>query len=251
MALVPVDGQARCDSGIDASVARELVAHGRTRTVVAETLVTLQKAGLLNDTVSETDQATLKRKLGKVTADHAKTHTPYGCLVQSMQVGDRTWEYLHPFAFLYHMSMISADFATMMRSACADGRHLKLVLFADGMVPGNPFRPEKSRTVMCLYWCLADWPQHVLQRSFAWPVFSILRESIIEKLSGGLSGLMRKVLRVFFPLVGHSFSRGVTINSPQGAYVAKAVFAGFLGDLVGHKDIWYTKGHNGVKCCMN
>ena len=61
---------------------------------------------------------------------------------------------------------------------------------------------------------------------------------------------MRIVLNIFFSSVGHSFARGVHINCPQGGYVVTAIFAGFLADLLGHKEITDWKGSNGVRCCF-
>ena len=36
------------------------------------------------------------------------------------------------------------------------GNPLRLVIYLDEMNSGNPFRPEKSRTMQCSYWCVAD-----------------------------------------------------------------------------------------------
>ena len=169
--------------------------------------------------------------------------------MQSLEIGAldcQYWEFIHPFAWLYHLSAISGSFANMMRSALVDGEPLRIVIYADGLVPGNPFRPEVSRNLMCIYWCIADWPDHVLHRSFAWPVFSILRLKVISTIQGGLGRLMRMVLRVFFATVGHSFTTGVHIPCPGGDFVATGISAG----LVGHKEMTSWKGHAGLKCCM-
>ena len=58
------------------------------------------------------------------------------------------------------------------------------------------------------------------------------------------------MLRVFFPETGHSFHRGVHINHPDGGFVVTAIFAGFLQDLLGHKETTEWKGTNGVYCCL-
>ena len=84
------------------------------------------------------------------------------------------------------MSSLSAAFGEMMRSVCVDGRPVRIVIYADGLIPGNPFRPEASRKLQCVYWAIVDWPQYVLQRSFAWPVFSLVKQSVVNTISGGL-----------------------------------------------------------------
>ena len=171
---------------LDSEVGRELVRHGLTKLSMAKTLCTLSKRGMLKDFEGDVSLNSMKRQLTAASRDHAYTHTPYGPLVQSLDLGIDAqlskWEYLNPFAWLYHLSAMSASFADIMRNICVDGRPLRIVIYADGLVPGNPFRPEKSRNLMCIYWCIADWPQWLLQRSFAWPVFGILRETIIDKI---------------------------------------------------------------------
>lgn len=148
------------------------------------------------------------------------------------------------------MTHISPTFADVMMRCTRDGRPLRLVIFADELCPGNPFRPEKSRTLMCIYWSFIDWPSWMLSRSFAWPCFSILRSIVIEELEGAMTYLSRVILRTFFPETGESLATGVLIQSPNGPYIVKAVFAGWLCDLVGHKEVTQWKGHQGNVCCF-
>ena len=138
----------------------------------------------------------------------------------------------------------------MMRDYTVDGSLLRIVIYSDGLVPGNPFRPEPSRKLNCIYWCIAEWPQHVLNRSFAWPVFSILREEVIHSLPGGLTRLMRLILHVFFGNSGSSFTTGVHIVCRSGDFVIKAEIGGFLADLLGHKEITDWKGTGGNLICL-
>lgn len=239
---------------LDPRVGQELVAHGLTKTAIAHTVSTLRKAGMLREEFEEVIESSLKRQFTTASRIHATTVTPYGPLVQAIHLGAEglpSWEYLNPFAFLYHLSAVSAGFANVMRSVCVDGRPLRIILFADGMVPGNPFRPEKARKLMCIYWCIADWPQWLLQRSFAWPVFAIIRESVLAEIPGGLSRIMRIILRIFFAEVGHSFTRGVLINSPEGDFFVRGIFAGVLADLAGHREVTLAKGHGGVAFCTD
>jgi hypothetical protein len=170
---------------------------------VLNVLTTLSEQGLLKGFEDYRNDASLKRQLTEASTHHSNTHTPYGPLVQTMDIGVKVkdmhhWEFLHPMAYLHHLCYISPSFAAVMRSIHTDGQPLRIVIFADGLVPGNPFRPEKSRSLMCIYWAVADWPAWLLQRSFAWPIFSVIRESIIDEIPGGLGFLMRKILKLFF-----------------------------------------------------
>jgi hypothetical protein len=233
-------------------VGRTLVASNQTKQSCIRSLKALADAGMINDIVGDQlDTNVLKRKLEHMSADFANTQTPYGTIVQSVNIGvgrSSYWEYMHPFAFLWYLSTISMSFAAMMRSIAH--RTLKVVIYADGLVPGNPFRHDTGRKMQCIYWCIVDWPQHVLQRSFAWPVFSILRESVIHGIQGGLGRIIRTVLRIFFGSSGHSLRRGIHIHDENGGFVVTGTFAGFLQDLVGHKELSEWIGHAGVLCCM-
>jgi hypothetical protein len=240
---------------LDPKLAQQLVSVSHTKTSAVQMLQSLHDAGLLADSEDACfDAVAVKRQLTSASTTHSKVETMYGPLVQELKLDDpelATWEYMNPFAFLYYLSSVSPAFASMMRSICVDGKPLRIVLYADGLVPGNPFRPELNRRLMCIYWCIVDWPQHVLQRSFAWPVFGVLRTCVIDRIQGGLGKIMSLILRVFFSDVGASFKRGVHINCDGGGYVATAVFGGFLADLLGHKELTEWKGTGGIRCCIS
>ena len=249
---VPQPAPAKAKALLDPKVSQQLLAHGSTKAAVVSLLTTLAKSGLLV-CGDDLDETSLKRQLGEAGANHSNTMTPYGPIVQTIELGLeglRHWEYQNPFAWLYQMCKVSPGFASIMAEISASGNPVRIIIFADGLVPGNPFRPEKSRSLMCIYWAIVDWPQWLLQRSFAWPLFGIIRETFFEQMEAGLSQLIRSVLRIFFAEVGHSFSRGVIVPGPAGDMLITGIFVGFLADLVGHKELTCWKGHGGVHCCF-
>lgn len=229
---------------------------GSTKSATVRTLIELQAQGVLDGAYTERQLLTTAQKC---TEKHATADTPYGPVVQKVPLGIAKlphWEICHPMAYLWYMTHISTAFANVMRVCTRGGNILRLVIYCDEMVPGNPFRPEKSRTLMCIYWAFVDWPHHVLTRSFAWPCLSILRSTIINEFPGRMSFFARIILRLFFPqqvpgpTQPHSFERGVLIECEGGAYIVKAVFAGWVADLLGHKEITEWKGYNGNMCCL-
>ena len=234
-------------------VAQRLVAHTKTKAEATAVLNVLADAGLIKGIDSEAATTNFKkRSLTQSSIDQGKVKTPYGPLIQSLEINAakcKHWEYINPFAWLYYVSTISPSFANMLRDCTVDGNRLRIVIYSDALVPGNPFRPEPARKLNCIYWCIAEWPQYVLQRSFAWPVFSILREEVIHSLPGGLPRLMRLILHVFFGNSGSSFTTGVHIACRSGDFVIKAEFGGFLADLLGHKEITDWKGTGGTLIC--
>ena len=237
--LVPVAKRAKVHQGAEL---RDLAAlTNKTRTSIVETLDVLKKAGLLNESVT-------RKELQAASEHHASQMTPYGKVVERLELnmpGLKFLDICNPFAFLYYLATISTAFATMMVdcTARAAGRGLRLVIYCDEMCPGNPFRPEKSRTLQCVYWAFVDWPAHVLSRTFAWPCLCLIRASIIAKIEGGMSYICRMLLRIFFQTGdGHSLSRGVMIPFGERSCLVTGTFAGFLCDLKGHKENTEWKG---------
>ena len=221
-----------------------------TKTSTVQMLMHLQSSGILAGNATE---RSLRREIQAATEAHGSAMTPYGPVVQQVRIGApglEYWEVCHPFAFLWYMTRHSAAFRDVMRRCTSDGCSSRLVIYMDGLKPGNPFRPDKSRSLMCIYWCLVDWPAFMLSRTFAWPCLSILRESVIDKLPGGCSYLARLVLRIFFPTTGDSFDKGILIEGPDGSYVIKAIFCGWLADLKEHKSITEWKGVYGNVGCL-
>ena len=222
----------------------------QTKTSTLAMLKILRQRGLLNCDVSERK---LRDDMQSAVESVGNTMTPYGPVIQTVRLnapGLRDWEICHPFAFLWYMSQHSAAFRKVMRNSTVDGRKLRLVIYMDGLVPGNPFRPDKGRSIMCIYWAFIDWPAFMLTRTFAWPCLSILRESIMEKIPGGASYLARIALRLFFPFTGDSLETGLVIKGPDESYLVQAKFVGFLADLKEHKTITEWKGTGGNVCCL-
>ena len=230
---------------------RDLISlKNKTKTSIVDTLDALKKAGVLEHGITRKD-------LQHASEHHATQQTPYGSVVQRLALGAPGLPYLdvcNPFAFLYYLCTISVSFANLMAECCdqAGAHGLRLVIYMDEMVPGNPYRPEKSRTLQCVYYAFVDWPSHVLSRTFAWPCLCLIRASVIHKIPGGMTYIARMLLRLFYPLGdGHSMERGILLPLGERSCLLKAVFAGFLCDLKGHKENTEWKGYNGNVCCLN
>ena len=231
----------------------EKLAHCGTKTGVVNALSALQEAGVLQDGVLHDHPSALRRQLRESVAQHGHAMTPYGAVIQQFDLGLpelRRWDYIHPMAFLNYACGKSPQFAKIMADCCT-GRPLRLIIYIDEVCPGNPLRPEKSRTLQAIYWAFADWPQWLLQRTMAWPTFGTIRSTLVENLPGKVSGLMRRILRAFFPPEGHSFKHGVSIPTHDGhELIVTATFSGFLCDEKAHNQIAATKGASGTKPCI-
>ena len=238
----------------DRDVHRQLAQCGPHSSLV-QVLQRLDTAGWLCRSKSAAATTNVKRKLGRAMAQHCDAITPYGPVSQTIDLGLdglRLWKYMHPMALLFYLSSICTQFGDMLAASCVPGRPMRIIIYIDEICPGNPLRPEKSRTLQALYWACADWPQHILQRTAMWPTFGTIRSTMVKKL-GGVSRLMAIALKIFFPEDGHnSFANGVTIVRANGdRLVFSAVFSGFLADEKAHNEISGTKGASGSKCCVS
>ena len=238
---------------IDADTLRKLSECG-TRTGLNNALEHLATAGYLKPSVANALESGTRRKMEKAVQDHARARTPYGPVLQEMAMPIptlRRWAFAHPLALLYHLALISVAFAEMMQSCLEPVSPMRVVIYIDEICPGNPLRPEKSRTLQAIYWALADWPQWVLQRTAAWPCFGTIRSTLVKQMPGHIPQLMKMVQKTFFPEDGDSFARGVTSHLSNASVVLHGVFAGFIADEKAHKELSSTKGASGSKPCIN
>jgi hypothetical protein len=139
----------------------ELMARSRTsKGSVASVLNELQRRGLLTDL--ELGASVYEaRKLGGATALHAAADTPYGKVMQSMTLeltdGETMqWDIIHPFAFIYYLSTLCAQFAATMAASVsrAQPRPLRFVLYGDELTPGNPLRSDLGRQSFNFYYAI-------------------------------------------------------------------------------------------------
>ena len=224
-----------------------------TKTALAKILVTLHEEGLLSsDVIGNTNEGSVRASVTKRAASLASEATPYGPCVQHMNLGGKPWPYIHPMALVFLLSKLSAAFAHVMSECIQGGRELKIVLFDDEYRPGNVLRPDKGRSSHNILWIFSDFPEWLTCKSDAWFQFGTLRSNWADKLPGGISAVMKDVLKVFWKPGGtpNFATTGCILNSGDQAVLFKAHFAGFLGDEKGIKEIFNSKGPAGIRPCL-
>ena len=215
---------------IDESTLRSLMTlRGATKTSLVTTLETLKRGGYLSEHLH-------RKQLRAASEHHSSANTPYGKVVQPLKLGAAGLDVLdvcHPSARLYHRCSISSAFADMMHrcATAAAGVPMRLVIYVDELCPGNPNRPEKSRTMQCVYWAFADWPGWALSRTSAWPCLCLIRYTVIAGTPGKMTYICRMLIRLFPPLEGHSLDRGLVLPHGDESFLITGVSAGFLTDL--------------------
>ena len=73
----------------------------------------------------------------------------------------------------------------------------RIVLYMDGVVPGNVHRPDPGRAYTSVYWQFLDMPFWMLRNSNLWLDLCCVPKRLLKKLPGGSSQLATLALRMF------------------------------------------------------
>ena len=231
----------------------------QTKSALARTLVALQEDGVLHEDVLRSSSGVtsvrhLRRTLHDASASHAAARTPYGSVVQSLQLetdgGSFAWHFLHPAAMLYYICLTIPRFAQFLKSSLASGQG-RVVIYADEIRPGNVLRPDKGRAVQCLYWSILEWPLWFRQQAQGWLSLGYLRTKVVNTMKGGMSALIRKLLHVFWPPEGFNLNTvGMRCPCDGDLFYFKLRCEGFMADEKGLKELFNCKGSSGSKPCI-
>ena len=250
------DLPARVSPADRAQLSRQLV-QCTTNTGIVQALSALHRAGVLRDDHVDFKPRQLAKELTAAKKIHSLQMTPYGRVVQTIDLPTQRmpkWQICNPLAFMYYLSMLAAPFFLVMQEAVAAAPRgiLNVILYIDEVCPGNPLRHDKGRTIQALYWAFAEWPAWLLARSGAWIVFGFLRTAIAKELPGYISQLMKLVLLEFFPHnKSETFEVGIIITcNHKVPFTLRARFGGFLGDEKALKEIFDCMGASGTLPCM-
>ena len=193
----------------------------------------------------------------KEVNDALDIHTPFGKLLQTATLpltdgGQHTFHYIEPAGLLFHLCSVSRAFAGHIENCLADGP-AGVLLYTDETCPGNQLHPDTPRQVMCCYWSLLQLPSWLRARKFGWFVFTVIKNSVLDRVLGGCSQLCLVMLRIFFAgtVRLHSFLVGMRLPRGPGGdlFVFKARLCSFVQDEKAHKCTWSVKGAGGYKFC--
>lgn len=230
-------------------VAELHTAAGGTKVGLARVLKALHSKGLLRGDVGAGSERTVRGVIQQGVEDVARSETPYGKVLTTLQTGAGTsLEVVNPFAYLHYLCEKHSNF---FKALCPGSHtHRRLVLYIDEIRPGNPLRPDKCRQTQCVYWTFADLPDQLLVQSDTWFLAATARSTLVDKIPGKVSGFMRCLLNLFFAETGHNMTRGVTLGNSGATAMLTAEFSGFLGDEKALKEIFCLKGATGTKPCV-
>ena len=147
-------------------IVSELAAiNGVSKMGLAKTLKALHDRGLLTDALVETPtELGYKRQVRRAfEKDALYTQTPYGTMLRQMElpVVDEKMKakrpsmwYINPFALLFQLCVVNVELFNLIKDAAgiAGTTALRIVIYFDGVNPGNPLAPDPQQMLQAIYW---------------------------------------------------------------------------------------------------
>ena len=155
------------------------------------------------------------------------------------------WPYLCPIALLNKLCSLQPRLGDLIRS----GTGPSLAIYMDEIKPGNVLRPDLSRTVACFYYTFTNLPSWYIARNAGWFFLAAFPGKLVDKLDGGYSCLMAKMLTVLFETEPLNLERGFPCTSSTGTFLCQAPFRLLLADEKALKELWGLRGAAGTKPC--
>ena len=183
--------------------------------------------------------------------------TPFGQLIVEIQLdmvdGTTLTDYaVNPYAFLFHAYKEDGPFRKVLDQAIpGDHSHMRLVVYADEVVPGKELSHNNKRKQWCMYWSLGELlPYFHLEETWI-PILAI-RSATVDKVSAGISQVMAQALLLFFGDLGHDASQcGISLIGGDGVHTRLFIKLWMVvQDGGAHKLLWHCKGDGGTKMCM-
>lgn len=160
--------------------------------------------------------------------------------------------YVHPLAMLEIASAKSdAAGALLIRVLNENKNNVSLFLYNDEVDPGRELAARHSRKIEAVYWSLVEFGLPALNHEDFYFTLTILRSDIRAKIAGGMSQVLRNLLRHVFNKHGHDFRNGILFrfrneDAPRLVFGTVRVM---LQDERAHKGITHAKGASGTMPC--
>ena len=203
-----------------------------------------------------TSRSTIKR----VRDDVLGVRTLYGYMIQHESIvlanGSRfTHAFVHPFAFLAHAvercQPLAAFFDERLAVCpCSQEDPWHLVIYNDGITPGNAIGYDNQRKVEAFYWSFLEIGPAALCSEYAWFTFSATRDSMSDEMVSGVSELLRNLLLRFFDNGSHNFeTSGIALCIRGETRYIFAVLGEIVADGDALKQMFEFKGSSGMHAC--
>ena len=195
----------------------------------------------------------------RACADVQKLDTPYGLIFQTCELRTRDGElgtvhYLSPMPLFWHLVMECAPFREAVKLALE--RHppslshpWRIALYSDEVLPGNQLKHFNHRKIQAIYWTFVELGD--LGNENIWMPWSYTKSEFVNRLEGGMSQLMRPMLRSFFDSNGHNITlSGLLLRLDDVSILIRAVLEIKVADESALHQVYMCMGSGGNLPCL-
>eukprot|EP00971_Amphidinium_carterae_P262428 5205531-Amphidinium_carterae.1 len=192
----------------------------------------------------------------------ATESTPYGPLHAAFECtltsgGTVKLECQHPMAMMYYLCCHSASYAMMVKRAhdqnpSGPTKPWNIIVYSDEITPGNQLASVNSRKLQAIYWSVLEYGMDVLSDEESWLELILCRSAVVQKVQGGMSGVVAKALEQFWETGAHDFAKaGIFVKLPDGSGLRLFLKFGMkLADESALHSAFGCKGSSGLKPCL-
>ena len=161
------------------------------------------------------------------------------------------WLIMNIHAYVTSLLQQDSQWREMWRSAMAAHHSTaqspwRFILYLDEITPGNVLDPDTSRKLTCFHFSFLELSKFVRSTS-AWIPIAVLRHSVAKNTKGGMSAIVRALLRDVFIGPLSLQQAGIAVD---GA-ILYARLHRVIGDSVALQSALDFKGHAGTHPCLN
>ena len=202
------------------------------------------RSNAINEPVNR--QACNKAALASIRGSQQKLGLPL------IDGGTWDWHYLLPQAVLRKSLAESSVIAEAYRDALSRRANSSqspwsMILYFDELTPGQVLRPDNKRKTMSVYTSFVELGPHLLSRTQFWSTIAVARTSMIRKVVGGWSRMLRDLLRAAFA-GQETFESGVLVYA-GGPQLFFARLSNVIADEAALKLALDCKGASGLRPC--
>lgn len=161
--------------------------------------------------------------------------------------------FVQPVPLLSHMCLECAEFSAMMLKVIdehtpSQEHPLKLIVYSDGVSPGNVLAHNQTRKVEVMYWSIQEFGDLALAMEKNWFLLGVARHDHVKRLPGQMSQYFREGVERFFTPV--DVRQGIQLTFAGGQ--RRIIFLELsivVGDEVALKECMDIKGASGTVLC--
>ena len=123
-----------------------------------------------------------------------------------------------------------------------------IIHYIDDVSAGHLLAPVHGRTFTTYRYTFKQFGSHLLSCQQCWLEYGILRVSVVEKVVGGPSYVLRVLMHQFFTSAENFTTTGVFVNCGEGELIF-AKNGGIIADRKAHMENFDLKGASGMSPC--